>query len=838
MNFEIKARILIVEDEAITAENLKRMLMELGHEVVGVVYEGQKAIDFANKERPDLILMDIKLKGRMDGIEAAARICEVRRTPVIFTTAYANEELLSRTDLNISYGYILKPFTRKDLWTAITIALNKKRQDRKIMSLNSLLSSIRNVSRLITHQKNVEKLMQGTCDNLIQTHGYSCVMGLLLDEKQNFILAKYAGTLKNKDSIFEQLQKGRLGNCMLKAVEQTEVYIHDKTDAICRDCPMSIIDHEKSAMTMGLHHRGRCFGAICISVPKGTAITEEEKLLLKEIGADIAYAFSNIEEQQKRQKMSRELHKANEIINASPAVAFLWRDEEGWPIEYVSRNVSGLFGYTSEELLSGKIKYSDLIHPDDLEEVKKEAVRSQIGHRQKMTSNITYRIRTKAGEIKWVKDSTTIYQDESGVIDRYQGIIVNITDQIESEKRLLNLGMAINELTEGIVITNIKGNIEYVNKGFEKITQYSFEEVKGKNPRILKSGKTDPGIYKELWHTILSGKIWAGDLTNRRKDGSDYIENMTIVPLKNENEGLTGFIAIKRDVSEKLLMERELRQAQKLESIGQLAAGIAHEINTPIQYIGDNIRFLSSGFKDLLKILNMYEGLADTLDDPDRTRQLLAAADTAKGEMDLPFLLKEIPDSIRQSLEGVGNITRIVRAMKEFSHPGSREKTMTDINHCITTTITVAKNEWKYYAEVLTDLDPGLPSTLCLPGELNQVLLNLITNAAQALAETPEVKAGKKGKINISTWQCEGKIVITVADNGPGIPAELQHRVFDPFFTTKEPGKGTGQGLTIAYTTVVEKLQGEIYFKSDPEHGTTFTIKIPILQNDEVEDEN
>ncbi|NOZ09062.1 MAG: response regulator, partial [FCB group bacterium] len=307
MDNEIKSRILIVEDEAITAENLKRMLLGLGHKVVGIVYDGQSAIDLANKERPDLILMDISLKGEMDGIEAAARIGEVRLTPVVFTTAYANEELLSRTNLHTSYGYLLKPFTRKHLWSTLTIALNKIRQDRKIRSLNSLLSSIRNVSRLITHQKNAEKLLQGICDNLIKTHGYSCVMALLLDKKQNFIMAKYAGTLKNKAAIFKQLKNGKLGNCMVKAVEQTEVYIHDKADAICVNCPMSIIDHEKSAMTVGLHHRGRCYGAICISIPRGISIADEEKQLLKEIGVDIAYALDNIEEQRKRREMSEKL---------------------------------------------------------------------------------------------------------------------------------------------------------------------------------------------------------------------------------------------------------------------------------------------------------------------------------------------------------------------------------------------------------------------------------------------------------------------------------------------------------------------------------------------------
>ncbi len=829
--------VLIVEDEAIIAEDLKRIVSGFGYVVVGVAYDCNTAVKLALGGKPDIILMDINLRGEMDGIEVVARISEEIAIPTIFTTGNADEKLLGMIDHRLAYGYLIKPFTENELCTALTIAHYKIQKDVEVRNLNSLLNSLLNISRLITIEKKPGKLLQGACDNLIKTSDYCCVTAIHIDVNHDFLTAKFAGTLKNKQNVQVQLGNGIFGNCLLKAMEQKEVYIHDELDLICEGCPMRLLDHDKSSMTVGLHHAGKCYGVICISVPRDHPITNEEVELIRGIGSDIAYALKNIELQKKRKIITTKLQTANGIINASPAIAFIWRDEEGRPIEYVSQNVSSLFEYSRAEVLKNEMKYGDLIHPDDLQRVIEEAALNQIGSSQKLATKMRYRVRTKSGQIKWVEDRTTLVLNKEGEVKRYQGIIIDITEEVESKDRHLKLAMAINEIKEGIVITDVDGNIEYVNKGFENITQYKFNEVQKKNPRILRSGKNDPEIYDILWKTILAGKSWSGNLTNRRKDGSEYIDNMTIVPLKNEQGELVNFIAIKRDISEKLLMERELRQAQKLESIGQLAAGVAHEINTPIQYIGDNIRFLNSSFSDILHIIEQYEDFPSS-GDPERITQFLNSVETSKDEMDISFLKVEIPESIQQSLEGVENITRIVRAMKEFSHPGINEMTRTDINGCITTTIAVAKNEWKYYAEMITDLCAELPSTLCLPGELNQVLLNLITNAAQALSETQRIKQGGKGTITITTSVIDDQIVISVTDDGPGIPKKLQHRVFDPFFTTKDPGKGTGQGLTISHNTIVEKLHGEIYFETEPSKGTTFIIKLPILQNIEVEDEN
>lgn len=276
-------------------------------------------------------------------------------------------------------------------------------------------------------------------------------------------------------------------------------------------------------------------------------------------------------------------------------------------------------------------------------------------------------------------------------------------------------------------------------------------------------------------------------------------------------------------------MQAELAHAQKLESVGQLAAGIAHEINTPTQYVGDNVRFLKDAFQDVEKVLDALDRLlaraaqADGSASPD-FREL----SDLQQEIELSYLRKEIPKAIDESINGVERVGTIVRAMKEFSHPGTEEKTLVDLSEAIETTITVARNEWKYAADVVTDFDPDLPPVPCLPAELNQVLLNLIVNAAHAISESLGDGVGWKGTITIRTRRRQDWAEIEVADTGTGIPANVQPRIFEPFFTTKEVGKGTGQGLAIARSVVVDKHGGELVFRTREGQGTTFTVRLPL----------
>jgi PAS domain S-box-containing protein len=322
--------------------------------------------------------------------------------------------------------------------------------------------------------------------------------------------------------------------------------------------------------------------------------------------------------------------------------------------------------------------------------------------------------------------------------------------------------------------------------------------------------------------------IRVDDIRFVRPDGKEGLMGVTISPVRSEVDDLSGLIILGADITERVLLERQLAQAQKLESIGQLAAGIAHEINTPTQYVGDNTRFLLGAFNDLEPLLDRYammpEAIRAGMSVDDLAREMTAAAEKA----DLEYLKEEIPRAIQQSLEGVDRVSRIVGAMKDFSHPGTTEKTAIDINRAIESTITIARNEWKYVAEIITDFDTSMPLVHCLPGEFNQVILNMIINAAHAIAAVAGNESGKKGAITVGTLSLGDHEEIRITDTGAGIPESIRSRIFDPFFTTKEVGKGTGQGLAIAHSVIVDKHGGTISFESEIGKGTTFVVTLPI----------
>jgi PAS domain S-box-containing protein len=278
---------------------------------------------------------------------------------------------------------------------------------------------------------------------------------------------------------------------------------------------------------------------------------------------------------------------------------------------------------------------------------------------------------------------------------------------------------------------------------------------------------------------------------------------------------LTDISVLKQTLEDRDRLEDNLRQAQKLEAIGQLAAGIAHEINTPTQYVGDNLRFLKESFGELASLLAQLVKVGG------------APAGKLLGDADFDYLKEEIPRALNQSLEGVDRVAKIVRAMKEFSHP-AREKTATDLNRAIQSTITVASNEWKYVAEIEMDLDANLPAVHCSPAEFNQVVLNMVVNAAHAIGDVVGDGGKGKGKIKVKTRPDGDWAVVEISDSGCGMPPHIQQRIFDPFFTTKEVGKGTGQGLAIAHNVVVDKHGGTIKVVSSPGKGTTFIIRLPI----------
>lgn len=298
-------------------------------------------------------------------------------------------------------------------------------------------------------------------------------------------------------------------------------------------------------------------------------------------------------------------------------------------------------------------------------------------------------------------------------------------------------------------------------------------------------------------------------------------------------EGGDELLIIGSDVTEREILGQQLRQAQKLEAIGQLAAGIAHEINTPIQYVGDNTRFLQESWRSFHALFAITREMQQEATPGPISPQTLQRFDALAQGADFEYLQTEIPHAIEQSLEGIQRVTKIVRAMKEFSHPGSEEKKSIDINQAIETTITVARSEWKYVSDVETHFDPDLPLVLCHAGEFNQVILNLLINAAQAIAHVVGDGSQGKGKIVVSTARDQDSAEISISDTGAGIPEAVRSRVFEPFFTTKPVGKGTGQGLSLAHTAIVRRHGGKIWFDSELGKGTTFHIRIPFAKSGE-----
>jgi signal transduction histidine kinase len=285
------------------------------------------------------------------------------------------------------------------------------------------------------------------------------------------------------------------------------------------------------------------------------------------------------------------------------------------------------------------------------------------------------------------------------------------------------------------------------------------------------------------------------------------------------------------EIAERKRMEFELARAHRLESVGQLAAGIAHEINTPNQYVSHNIRFIEEAFASIDGLLRSVGHLLEASKEGPADRRRLEELRSAAGEVDVPYLVREVPRAIRESREGLEHVGRIVRAMKDFSGRDALRKTRANLHRAIENALLVTRHAWKDVAEVTTDFDPNLRLVPCVPGEFSEVILSLVLNASQAVADAARERASgskRRGTIVIRTRSLPGWAEIRVEDNGTGIPEQFRSRVFDPFFTTREVGQGIGQGLTVAHAIVVTRHGGTIGFETETGRGTTFIVRLPM----------
>jgi signal transduction histidine kinase/HAMP domain-containing protein len=280
------------------------------------------------------------------------------------------------------------------------------------------------------------------------------------------------------------------------------------------------------------------------------------------------------------------------------------------------------------------------------------------------------------------------------------------------------------------------------------------------------------------------------------------------------------------DITELRRLGRELAAAQKLESVGRLAAGVAHEINTPVQFVSDNVQFVRAALPDIAAVVRAYRNLQQAVQSAGDIVAAASLAAEAEKAADLDYVMENAPPAVESSIEGLARIATIVRSMKEFAYPDQAEKKFADLNQAIRSTLVVAHNEYKYVAEIDTEFGE-LPAVQCYLGEINQVILNLLVNASHAISDVVK-DTGSRGKLTVRT-RLDGDVVeISIGDTGTGIPEAARDRIFDPFFTTKEVGRGTGQGLAIARSVIVNKHAGTLRFETECGKGTTFFIRLPI----------
>ncbi|MFG1610347.1 PAS domain S-box protein [Actinoplanes sp. NPDC049265] len=506
-------------------------------------------------------------------------------------------------------------------------------------------------------------------------------------------------------------------------------------------------------------------------------------------------------------------------------------DEDG-RIEWVNDAFTELTGYTPEEAV-GRIR-TDLFGIDHIPAFDATALSAK-------GSMVLpeFESRTKDGRRCWLRVELYRVTDDDGVV-RLVGVERDVTARVKAERARLAAKARAEALAhelsvEKAVLTGVISAIPQFIYWKDANGRYlghnaAFLAIRGlaADAELAWKPEDEINVVDDLTPIL-------GSLEERVRDNGDPVVDhhvsvngpdgtprsflLSVLPQPEA----AGVIGIGADVTRIGELERQLNQANRLEAIGQLAAGIAHEINTPIQFISDNTRFIEQSFADLLTLVTaVQQRFGDT---DDELAGLLR-------EIDADFLLDEVPKGLAESLEGLERVAQIVRAMKDFSHPGQGRSDV-DINRAVESTAHVARNEWKYHAELSLDLGGDVGLVPCYEGELKQVVLNLIVNAAHAIEAAGPRDEGGLGHIRIRTTRGPDTVEIAVSDDGTGMDEATQQRIFDPFFTTKEVGKGTGQGLSMAYSSIVQKHGGAIKVDSAPGAGTTFSVCLPLRADDE-----
>ena len=742
-------KLLLVEDDAVVGLNQSLLLTKEGYEVVRAL-NAPRAIALVREEVPpvDLVLMDIDLGRGMDGGDAAREILSLRDIPVIFLTSHAEKEIIERTTGITNYGYVLKTAGEEVLFASIRMAFRLHDAHLALRESEEKYSKAFHTS---PDSININRLRDGVY--FAVNEGFTRITGFAAEE----VMGK-PSTAAGIGIWVNESDRARL------------------VEGLKRD-----------GVVVGLEAPFRCKGGeIITGLMSARTLTIQGEECILTVTRDIS-------DRKRAEQALRSSHAALKSIVDSMPVAVLALDTNRI-VRVWNPAAERMFGYSAAEIIG---KPYPLVPPHKEEEFRASFARTAAEGRTGEWETVRAR---KDGSLVDVRISVALIPDAEGGPPLQLGMLTDITEWRKSQTQLRQLSRAVEQSASSIIITNLRGEIEYVNPKFTAVTGYTAAEAMGRKPSILKSGATAPEEYALLWETIRAGGEWRGEFHNRKKNGDLFWESASISPIKDAQGAITHFIAVKEDITEKKEMELHLREMQTMESLGTLAGGVAHDFN--------NILGIILGHVSLLEI---------------RRSENAAFAQSVRA----------INSAIQR---GAGLVRQILTfARKSEVHPES-----VDVNRAVQELARMVQETFPRVIEIGLELGDGVPLISIDNTQLHQALLNLCINARDAMMETSGGRP-KGGRLTIRTLVVDGDVLaareeadparryveISVADQGVGMSDATVQRIFEPFFTTKEFGKGTGLGLALVYG-VVRTHGGFVDVDSRLGEGTVFRLYFPV----------
>jgi len=793
-----KKRLMIVEDDRDFAESLVEILELHDYELV-VAASREEALEMIRSYDAQVAILDIRL-GHGSGVDLIQELKTARPDILcIMMTAYAAVDTAVEAIQQGAYDYLRKPFNAEDLLATVSRCFEKLKLKQEKEEVEEALR--RKNQELVQVNERLRSIVESIKGMAAQVHIDQLGPLLLKEFARNMSAEGGSLYLRKGDGLIllHSIDPGHSPPFIPFPLEEDSVFEH----AMNQGKPVLIKDIKKKTSIASSGWSGYKDASLLVFPIPGDSdevvglITLHNKVpppfahqdlelgtLLASFGCEALRATLALVA---LQESKQEYHN---LFISLPDI-FYRTDRQGRVI-LASPSVERILGYTPQEVIGMNLAQDLYVGPDQRDQLL------TLLKKNGFVEGFEAPVRRKDGSIAWMSGNVCTYTDHEGNLQGIEGIVQDITGRKKAEEERTRLATAIEQAAELIYITDTQGAIQYVNPSFEKITGYSKEEVMGRNPSILKSGKHDPAFYRDLWQTILNGEVWHGHFINRKKDGKLYEEEATISPIRDSSGAIINFVAVKRDVTKETMLERQLRQAQKMEAIGTLAGGIAHDFN--------NILAAILGYTELAK--------------------MDASVDS------------RVPENLNKVINASYRAKDLVTQILAFSRQSEHKLSPTNISLIIKEVLKLLRASLPATIEIRQHIKVNPGNVMADPTQIHQVLMNICSNAGHAMRDTGgtlEVSLDRADldsefELQYPDLDPQDYLKLTISDTGHGMPPDILERIFDPYFTTKEIGEGTGLGLAVVHG-IVESHKGYITAHSEHGKGTVFDVYLPKIED-------